>query len=135
MIRFSKKEDYAIFLVNELVLYHKKRLVPLSEIAQKHTLSLLFLRNIASDLRRAGIIQAVEGKTGGYRLTKHPHNIQVGHVLKSLSSEPIYSCCQETKDGRCHTRLCPHGPTLRRLHNEFIEKVAKLTLLEFVKNT
>ena len=44
MIKLSRREDYAVILVNELAKEYKKRLIPLSEIAGEYSISLLFLR-------------------------------------------------------------------------------------------
>ena len=84
MIKFSRREDYAIILVNKLAKEYNKRLVPLSEIAAEYEISLFFLRNLANDLRTSGIIQAVEGKTGGYALAKAPEDIKMSLVMRTL---------------------------------------------------
>lgn len=132
MIRFSKREDYAVILVDTLAQNFDKRFVPLSEVARRYRISLLFLRNIALDLRRAGLITAIEGKKGGYKLTKHPRDIRLGEVMKAFVKEqPLFSCCQNTTDGKCSISSCPHGFSLRRLSNEFMEKIANLSLAEF----
>lgn len=128
MIRFSKKENYGLIFINELVKNFDKKLTPLSEIAKKYKISPLFLRNIALDLRRAGLIQALEGKNGGYKLKKAPNEMTVGNIISALSNHPIFSCCQNTKNGKCQVNLCPHGFSLQRLNNEFLEKISKITL-------
>ncbi len=128
MIRFSRSEDYAIILVNELANYFGERYVSLSDIAKKNNLSILFLRNIAQDLRRVHIIEAVEGKNGGYKLAKHPSKILLGKIIEAVAKKPLFSCCQNTRDGKCRAHACPHGFSLRRLNNEFIEKIYKLNL-------
>lgn len=128
MIRFSRSEDYAVILVNELVSRFEQRLVSLSEVARKHNLSILFLRNIAQDLRRASIIEAMEGKNGGYKLVRHPSKIQLGNIIEAVVKRPLFSCCQDTRDGKCHANKCSHGFSLRRLSNEFLEKIYHLNL-------
>lgn len=132
MVRFSKKEDYAVILVNKLVAEFNNRFVPLSEVAQENKISILFLRNIALDLRKAGIITSQEGKNGGYKLAKNPQKIQFGELLRAVSNRPLFTCCQKTKDGMCNANLCPHGPSLSRIKNEFFEKIYNLSLVEFV---
>lgn len=128
MIRFSKRGDYAVIIINELVKHFGKQLIPLSHIAKTHKLSPFFLRNVATDLRRAGLIDAIEGKNGGYKLNRPPKFIYAGEIIHAVSKHPIYSCCQKTKDGKCIAKSCPHGFSLRRLNNEFIEQVSGMTL-------
>lgn len=138
MIRFSKREDYAIILVNELARQYKKRLVPLSEIARDYSISVLFLRNLAHDLKNAGIIKAVEGKTGGYYLLKDPQKLKMGNVLSIFSKNQLLECCNTTNDIG-HSRICPKqdhcitGNVWRRLNKEFIDKVYNLSLFEFLR--
>ena len=126
MIQFSRREDYAVILINTLARNYNRRLTPLSEVARKYTLSILFLRNLANDLRKRGIVRAVEGKKGGYALTKDPKSIQLKEVLQALSKKKLFSCCQNTPDGKCRRNTCPHGFSLRRLNNEFLERIGKL---------
>lgn len=140
MIRFLRREDYAIVIVGVLAHAYKKRLVPLSEIAKEYDISLLFLRNLAHDLREAGIIKAVEGKKGGYYLTKEPKNIKMGEVLGIFSRGQDFICCPAGKKGE-HARSCPKGKSCfagnkwRRLNKEFIHKVYRLSLKEFLAHT
>ena len=132
MIRFSRREDYAVILISKLAQNYNKRLVPLSEVAKEHKISLFFLRNVAAELRLAGLVKAAEGKNGGYTLSKKPRHIYFGEIIKALSKEPIFSCCQETKDGKC-AASCPHGFSLRRLNNAFLENISGLTLDQLMR--
>lgn len=132
MVRFSRKEDYAVMLVSSLAPSFNKRLVPLSEVAKVHNISIFFLRNLANQLRKKGIVRAVEGKKGGYALAKDPKATQFGEVIQALSKKPIFSCCQNTPDGKCHVSLCPHGFSLRRLTNEFLEDICARSITEVV---
>ncbi len=131
MVRFSRKEDYGVLLISRLAHNYNKRLMPLSEVAKEHKISLLFLRNVALELRLAGLISAVEGKHGGYKLNKDPQTIYFGEIIQAFSKDPIFSCCQKTKDGKCRGS-CPHGFSLRRLNNIFLEKMAGLKMDELM---
>lgn len=134
MIRFSKSEDYSFILIHSLAKEHKKRLVPLSEVAKKHTISLLFLRNLANKLRKAEIVGAVEGKKGGYFLQKDPSEIKVGEILAIFSPHPILPCCSiGNKQGNCDKEaFCDPGRIWRKLNQDFLEKISAMSLLEFV---
>ena len=137
MIRFLRREDYAIVIVGVLARDYKKRLVPLSEIAKEYAISSLFLRNLAHELREAGVIKAIEGKKGGYYLTKNPRSIKMGTVLKIFSKNQHFACCSSGEKGK-HKRLCPKeencfaGNTWRNLNKEFIDKVYGLSLQAFL---
>lgn len=135
MIRFSRREDYAIILINKLAGEYNERLVSLTEIAKEYNISLFFLRNLANTLRNAGLIRATEGKTGGYTLVRDPKTIKMGEILRIFSNEEELLCCSENEK---HKRICPQqknciaGNTWRQLNKEFIDKVYNLSLTEFI---
>lgn len=138
MIRFSRREDYAIILINKLAQNYKKRLVPLSEISKEYTISLLFLRNLALELKNAGIIKAVEGKNGGYYLQQDPKVITVGEVLHVFPQKPLLECCpvgntKHNTGGSCPKEsFCQTGFVWRKIHKEFLDKIYTLTITEFM---
>lgn len=135
MIRFSKHEDYAVILVNTLAGEYQKRLVPLSEVAREYNLSLFFLRNVARGLRKADLIYATEGKTGGYSLAKPPQDILLGDILHVFSKRELFTCCPPQMKGK-HQRVCPKrnscisGNMWQILNKEFIARVYNLSLLD-----
>ncbi len=138
MIRFSRREDYAVILVTKLAEAFNKGVVPLSGIAKEYHLSLLFLRNVANDLRTKGIISAVEGKSGGYTLKKNPKLLKMGEVLKAFTTEPLLACCSTFSAidaiDRCPQEgFCRTGYIWRKLNREFLEKVSSLSVQEFME--
>lgn len=135
MLSFSKSEDYTMIILSELAKNYKKRLVPLSKIAKENKISILFLRNLANELRRAGIITAVEGKNGGYLLQNDPRILKVKKILGVFSKKPFLECCPLGKrhSGICKkAQSCEPGFIWRRLNKEFLEKIYNLSLLEFI---
>lgn len=139
MLKFSRREDYAIIIINELVKNHNSRLVPLSEIAKDYSISLYFLRNLAFQLKNAGLIKATEGKSGGYYLAKKPENIKMGEILKIFASSTLLNCCSAKNSKSKNTsRVCPQashcvsGNAWRRLNKEFLDKIYALSLVEFL---
>ncbi|MBI4096819.1 MAG: Rrf2 family transcriptional regulator [Candidatus Levybacteria bacterium] len=136
MIKFSRSEDYAVILVHALAKQYNKRLVPLSEIAKKYDISILFLRNLANVMVHAGLIKAVEGKNGGYFLAKDPKTLKVGEVLRAFSHKQMLLCCPtgQMHDGKCPKEaFCETKTIWRRLNEEFLNKVSDLSLEEFMR--
>jgi len=138
MIRFSRREDYAIVIIGTLAEAFKKRLVPLSEIAKEYKISSLFLRNLAYELRDAGVIKAVEGRNGGYYLAKDPNEIRMGEILSIFSKKQHLICCPANIDHN-FKRICPKekycvaGNVWRELNKEFMDKVYSLSLKAFLE--
>ena len=55
--------------------------VPLREIAARQEISEKYLESILVVLSRAGYLQALRGKGGGYRLTRSPDQYTVSEIL------------------------------------------------------
>lgn len=139
MVRFSRKEDYAVILINTLALHYNTNLVPLSDVAKEYNISLLFLRNLAMELRIAGIIKAVEGKNGGYFLVKHPSKVKMGDVLSVFSKRPMLECCfhlngRSPRQTKCSKEeFCKPGFIWRKLNKEFLDKIYRMSITEFMR--
>lgn len=58
--------------------------VPLRQIAADNKLSEAYLEQLVSPLRNSGLIKSVRGAHGGYMLTKPPHLISAGDVIRVL---------------------------------------------------
>ncbi|MDO8657322.1 MAG: Rrf2 family transcriptional regulator [Candidatus Levybacteria bacterium] len=138
MIHFSKQEDYAVVLLTKLAQNYNKRLIPLSEIANEYKISPLFLRNLAFELRKNGIIGAKEGKSGGYFLGKDPKDLKVGEVLSIFEKRPMLDCCSfsnSKKKSKCEKeKICNVSMIWKRMNKEFLDKVSSLTFHDFIKN-
>jgi len=88
-MKFTKEEDYAILLINYLKKY-PGQFIPLSQFSDKFNLSFLFLKSIATKLKKAGLIIASKGKSGGYQLVKN--KILLGEVIKAVTSNKVVPC-------------------------------------------
>ncbi len=134
MIRFSRSEDYALILVNYLAKEYGKKLVPLSKVAREYKISILFLRNLANILRHGGIVGAVEGKNGGYYLNKDPKKLKIGDILSLFPRDIMLECCSRgDATGTCDkVDFCETGSIWRKLNQEFLDKVSRLSMEEFI---
>lgn len=88
MIRFSNRLKYGLqfllYLDVDIENYTDiQRAAIACEIPQK------FLESIAVDLKKSGILEVKRGAGGGYRLTRHPSEVLLSDVVKTLDrSEP-----------------------------------------------
>ena len=99
MFKLSQKADYGLILLSNLARAGGK-LTSISSIAQKNKLSSKFLSQVAQELKKAGIITAKEGITGGYILAKKPKEISLLQVLEILEGGFVEGKCFE-KDHEC----------------------------------
>lgn len=83
-MKLSTKGRYAMVALADLALAKPEDLVSLSEIARRQDISLPYLEQLFVKLRRAGLVEAVRGPGGGYRLARAPSEIRVSEVMEAV---------------------------------------------------
>ncbi len=59
-------------------------LMSLAQIARRQDISLPYLEQLFVKLRRSGLVEAVRGPGGGYRLSRSPDAIRVSEILQAV---------------------------------------------------
>ncbi|PJE68814.1 transcriptional regulator [Candidatus Shapirobacteria bacterium CG10_big_fil_rev_8_21_14_0_10_38_14] len=92
MFNLSKKIDYGLELMIFLA-KNRNGLVSLREISKKRKLPFKYLEQVAIPLREAGLIEAKEGRAGGYFLAKNPGKISVAEIVEILEGPVKVGAC------------------------------------------
>ena len=83
-MKLSTKGRYAMVALADLALAKPEDLVSLAEISKRQDISLPYLEQLFVKLRRAGLVEAVRGPGGGYRLSRVPSEIRVSEVMEAV---------------------------------------------------
>ena len=83
-MNLSKKSRYGITALIDLAVDARNQCVQLSSIAERNKISVKYLEQIFSGLRRAGLVKSIKGPQGGYLLAKSPESITVADVIYAL---------------------------------------------------
>jgi Rrf2 family iron-sulfur cluster assembly transcriptional regulator len=104
-MRLTTKGQYAVRAVVTLVLKANDRPVTLKEISEIEGISLHYLEQLFSKLRKGNIVKSIKGPGGGYVLARDPDEITVGDIIEMVE-EPIspVACVDEGTDGVACTR-------------------------------
>ncbi len=97
----STKGRYALRVMLALAEEKSGGYVPLKEIAAKEEISLKYLESILVVLSRAGFVDALRGRGGGYRLSKAPEAYTVGSILQLTEGSMTSVSCPACGDGDC----------------------------------
>lgn len=81
---FSKRSRYGIRALVDLEVYGQNTRVQLSEIANRNDISVKYLEQIFTALRKAGVIRSIKGPQGGYQLADRPENIHLSYIIEVL---------------------------------------------------
>lgn len=83
-MKLSTKGRYAVVALADIALQPSDKLVSLNEIAKRQDISLPYLEQLFVKLRRAGLVEAVRGPGGGYRLAHPASEIRTADILAAV---------------------------------------------------
>lgn len=84
-MRLTTKGRYAVTAMLDLALHAKSAPISLAEISERQKISLAYLEQLFSRLRREGIVASVRGPGGGYRLAKPANEVSVADIVVAVN--------------------------------------------------
>ena len=133
----STKGRYALRVMVHFAQRGNEGYIPLKEIAEAEGISQKYLETIMSTLSKAGFVDAVHGKGGGYRLNRSPGEYTVGSILKlTEGSLSAVSCTSQGAAACSRTECCTAKPMwdkLDKMIDDFFEGVTIGDLLKDMK--
>lgn len=130
----STKGRYALRVMMCLAQRSREEYVPLKEIAEGEEISQKYLESIMTVLSKAGLVDAVHGKGGGYRLNRRPEEYTVGSILKLTEGALASVSCTSQGPAACSRSQCcntlPMWERLDKLIDDFFEGITLEDLLK-----
>jgi Rrf2 family iron-sulfur cluster assembly transcriptional regulator len=77
----------------DIALHEKQGPVTLAEISQCQGISLSYLEQLFSKLRKHGLVTGVRGPGGGYRLAKTADKISIADIIQSVDEKLDMTKC------------------------------------------
>ena len=97
----STRGRYALRILVDLAEHRAEAYVTLRELAERQEISEKYLESIVKELVRAGILEGLRGKGGGYRLGREPERISVLEVLERMEGTLAPVACLEPEGKPC----------------------------------
>ncbi|MGB4811814.1 MAG: Fe-S cluster assembly transcriptional regulator IscR [Methylophilaceae bacterium] len=106
-MRLTTKGRFAVTAMLDLALNEVSKPVTLAGISERQHISLSYLEQLFSRLRKRGLVNSVRGPGGGYRLGKSPADISVANIISAVDEQIDATQCGGAEDchdeGRCMT--------------------------------
>ena len=129
----STKGRYALRVMVSFAQRGTDEYIPLKEIAEAEEISQKYLETIMTTLSKAGFVDAVHGKGGGYRLNRKPEDYTVGSILKLTEGSLAPVSCTSQGAAACSRSTCcqtlPRWERLEKMIDEFFEGITLADLL------
>ncbi|AEX50994.1 Fe-S cluster assembly transcriptional regulator IscR [Rahnella aquatilis] len=132
-MRLTSKGRYAVTAMLDVALHSQEGPVPLADISERQGISLSYLEQLFSRLRKNGLVASVRGPGGGYLLGKDAGDIAVGAVITAVDESVDATRCQG-KEGCQNGERCLTHTLWRDLSERISGFLNNITLAELVNN-
>ena len=85
-MRLSTKGRYAVTAMVDIAQHSQGNPVALNEVAQRQEISISYLEQLFSKLRRAGLVRSVRGPGGGYLLSRDGEQIRISEIILAVDT-------------------------------------------------
>ena len=104
-MKLNAKSRYAVMALADIASFNKQNPVSLRDISLRQNISLVYLEQIFSKLKKNNIVKSIRGTNGGYVLTKDPEQIKLSNIFSAVDEKvKTLQCKRESKKG-CNGKL------------------------------
>jgi len=97
-MKISTRTEYGIRVLATLARVEDDRCLSLTEIAKREKLPHAYLEQLVGDLRRADLVTATRGQSGGYRLARPAAEIPMAEAVRALEGPLLEMPCAGADD-------------------------------------
>ncbi len=137
-MRISTRGRYGLRAMVDMALNNPTEVTTLRSIAENQSISESYLEQVFTNLRKTGLVIAIRGAQGGYKLGRPADQISVGEILKSLEGPlaPVHCTGLDTiqqcdREVFCITR--PFWEDLNKVINDFLDNTSLQDLVDRAK--
>ena len=99
-MKLTSKGRYAVMALVDIARFNNLNPVSLRDISLRQGISLDYLEQIFSKLRKKEIVQSVRGTQGGYILNKKAKDIRLTNIFEAVDEKiKTVKCKKESKKG------------------------------------
>ena len=130
----SSRGRYCLRVMIDLAEHQGDGYIPMKDVAARQEISLKYLEKILPVLVKNGIVEGLQGKTGGYRLSRTPEEYTLGEILRltegTLAPVACLDCGAAPCDRAAHCKTLPVWTELDRIVNGYLDSVTIADLLQ-----
>ena len=99
-MRLTTKGRYAVTAMLDLALHATEKPITLADISQRQGISLSYLEQLFSRMRKQELVASARGPGGGYRLSRDANDINIAQVISAVDEKVSVTRCEGRGD--CH---------------------------------
>ena len=104
-MKLNTRGRYAVMALADLANFDKENPVSLRDISLRQNISLVYLEQIFSKLKKYEIVKSIRGANGGYVLTKDPEQIKLSNIFSAVDEKVKTVQCKKDSRKGCNGKL------------------------------
>lgn len=131
-MKLTTKGRYAVTAMLDLALHAQSNPISLAEISNRQEISLSYLEQLFSRLRKQGLVCSTRGPGGGYRVAKPLEAVPVSEIIKAVNESVDATQCAGKENCHSHGRCLTHDlwEGLSEQIEEFLSGVSLKDLID-----
>lgn len=130
----STKGRYALRVMIDLAEHCNGEYIPMKDVVKRQQVSQKYVERIMTMLSKAGFVEAVHGKGGGYRLNRSPDEYIVGDILRLTEGSLAPVACLDCDAEECERAdQCRTLPMWKELNNRITDFFDGITIADLMK--
>ena len=104
-MKLNARGRYAVMALADMAKFDKQNPISLRDISLRQNISLVYLEQIFSKLKKNNLVKSIRGANGGYMLSKDPEQIKLSNIFSAVEEKvKTLQCKKESKKG-CNGKL------------------------------
>ena len=132
---FSKKCEYGLQAILYMAVKGVECVCPAEEISKRLNIPKEFISKILQSLTESGIIESKKGKTGGFKLAKHPSKIKLIDIVEAIDGLESFNTCVLGFPKCSPDKPCPVHDQWGELRVKAYEMLSAETIDKFKEKT
>lgn len=133
-MKISTKGRYALRVMLDLAINNTGEYIPLKDISERQNITVKYMEQIISLLKKSGFLESTRGNGGGYRLSKTLRDYTVGDILRAAEGSLAPVACLEDEENQCErSSICAtlkFWTGLDKAINDYVDSVTLQDLFE-----
>lgn len=131
-MKLTTKGRYAVTAMLDLALHAQSGPVSLAEISTRQEISLSYLEQLFSRLRKQGLVSSTRGPGGGYRVSRGLSEVFISEIIKAVNESVDATQCGGKENCHSHGRCLTHDlwEGLSAQIEEFLSGVSLQNLID-----
>lgn len=135
-MKLTTKGRYAVTAVLDLSFHQHEGPVSLADISERQNISLSYLEQLFSRLRKNNIVVSTRGPGGGYSLSRQPEEISMAEIIVAVDESYDATNCGSAAEGAscAGSHQCLTHDLWSELSQEIHNFLSGISLAELMSN-